>query len=128
MCKLEMTLVWHFCFIQEEMEKSKNSWHNDTFLVWSSNELPLCREKLFCGCKLLTYPAPETIYPEESDILSVCNTNAIQMKGQKDVMNKNCKEQGSHNFSHPSLTTGDHEEKSYLKTLDAFYGPKRKLM
>lgn len=69
-----MTLAWHFYFNKEEMEKTKNSWHNYTFLVSSS----LCKEKLFCGYKLLTYPAPppkKNIYPEESDMLSTCNTN-----------------------------------------------------
>lgn len=101
-----MTLAWHFYFNKEEMEKTKNSWHNYTFLVSSS----LCKEKLFCGYKLLTYPAP---LPQKKHLpwgirhalyLQYKHTfrnTEIQIRGQKDVMNKNCKGQGSPNFPCP---------------------------
>lgn len=101
-----MTLARHFCFNQEEMEKTKNSWHNYTFLVSSS----LCREKLFCGYKLLTYPAPPP--PKKTFTLrnQTCSLLAIQThlqkywnsdKGSKICHEQNCKGQGSPNFPCP---------------------------
>lgn len=45
------------------------------------------------------------------------------MKGQKDIMKKNFEGRGSHIVSRLSLMTGDHEERSHLKTLHDFHRP-----
>lgn len=45
------------------------------------------------------------------------------MKGQKDIMKKNSEGRGSHIVSRLSLMTGDHEERSHLKTLHDFHRP-----